>query len=324
MRIPRNLPPEFKDLFVDGKIPQAVKTFKLLKPRDLQASKLDMQGGFAPEWLEHVKKPELRAARLSHRFRKLLETKTPPANLLSSFQVHEVRSVYYPWSTIGKVMVGLGDGLNIERQLVAEGSGVLVAKNAVLTAGHILKFAKDASNQGQPWWMRFMPAFDGVERLPGSFVEKFYSLSPGFEPAGYDLAICKLYTPIGLSCGWMGRYAWPNNHQQYKRHRFSSAGYPKRVNNGRTQAVKFDIKIVDVDSDSFNSLELETHPFATYGWSGGPLFKYFRNNPYPAVVGICSGEEWDWGNGIFREFLHVFAGGQFLLDLVAYAERRWS
>ncbi len=55
-----------------------------------------------------------------------------------------------------------------------------------------------------------------------------------------------------------------------------------------------------------------------------PLIEYFRNNPYPAVVGICSGEEWDWGDGIFREFLLVFAGGQLLLDLVAYAERRWS
>ena len=78
-----------------------------------------------------------------------------------------------------------------------------------------------------------------------------------------------------------------------------------------------------LDGGGHGGLELETAPFTSGGWSGGPLFTYIEGGP--RVVGICEGTEtefsmWDW----FTKDHSVFVGGPLLLDLVGYGWSNWT
>jgi hypothetical protein len=218
--------------------------------------------------------------------------------------IEEGQRLNYPWCTIGIVFNSRGE----------QGSGVLVGPNLLLTAGHVAPWGQN------PWSMEFVPAFRAGHRPFGSsFVEHYRGYNttqPSFEASGKDYVICKLYTPLGQSLGWMGTQSWGNEDEYYRR-RYLSSGYPGTFQ--QRPAVELDMGLRDIDNDSpGKELEFSAagHPDLGEGWSGGPLWLPAEG---PTVVGVLSGTEKD---ELDPRFL-VFAGGKGMVDLVKFGLDNW-
>jgi Trypsin len=215
--------------------------------------------------------------------------------------IEEGNRLSYPWRTIG--IVFSSDG--------SQGSGVLVGPNLMLTAGHVAPWGRS------PWSMEFIPAYRAGNRPFGSsFVQSYRGYNTRPEVSGHDYVICKLYTPLGQSLGWMGTQSW-GDEQEYYRRRYVSSGYPGTF--GTRPAVELDLGLRDIDNDSPGKeleFSLAGHPDIGPGWSGGPLWLPGEG---PTVVGVLSGNEKDE----FDPRFHVFAGGGGMVDLVRFGLDNW-
>jgi len=104
----------------------------------------------------------------------------------------------WPWCTIGRVFFS-SQGNNFAR--AQSGSGVLVGRNLLLTASHLVPWGQPSGG----WWMEFVPAYnlgiteDGKrEPFGSSYVESVHGVANVDNSVdGLDCAICKLYTPLG-------------------------------------------------------------------------------------------------------------------------------
>ena len=240
---------------------------------------------------------------------KFIEKGFKEPGMLSRHRV--VNEKIYPWNTIGRVFVGQGPITNV----LWTGSGVLVGKNLLLTAGHVAPWANPNA------WMRFIPAFNsGAAPFGSSFVEKYYGYHQDGEVNGLDYVICKLSTQLGASIGSMGSKSFGSDSDYYNGV-WTSVGYPVEPANpgGQSMIVEDNVKIIDVDDEGSEGKELETHLYSVGGWSGGPLWAFFGPNE-PYVIGVMSGDETD-----FLQPRHtVSAGGSAMVKLVKYGIANWS
>jgi V8-like Glu-specific endopeptidase len=222
----------------------------------------------------------------------------------------------YPWCTIGKVFVGWNSNF---ASPIWTGSGCLVGPNLLLTASHVAPWDKAG------WWMRFVPAYDnGAEPFGSSYVSDFRGVKNTNQVEGLDYVICRLYTPLGKTCGWMGTRWWGNDNE-YKTRRWISVGYPGDSLNAQVPMVEADITVNDVD-DQGDGKKLETdNLFASPGWSGGPMWNFLGSDGVsdPRCVGVMSG--WEQESFLFwtTETDDVDAGGSFMTNLVIWAEQNW-
>ncbi|MFZ1985350.1 MAG: hypothetical protein WAU91_13110 [Desulfatitalea sp.] len=283
--------------------------------------------GYRPPWLDLEYMPKLHPFRAPLRDRGYGMAKTyqfiepishspgPRPSPIPS--INEALRYSYPWRTIG--IVATGNGTDFANP-TGGGSGVLVGRNLMLTASHVVPWGR---GPGQ-WWMRFIPGYRAGDRDPephaSSFVEHFYGTFVDindFEAGGKDYVICKLYRPLGDALGWMGGRSFGDEDDYFSR-RYISVGYPDSF--GMKPAVEFDIDIDDIDSDG-GGLELETtfgtSPFG-HGWSGGPLWLWENDKPY--VVGILSGAEKDELDP--RRW--VFGGGGLMVDRIKYGQANFA
>ena len=166
--------------------------------------------------------------------------------------------------------------------------------------------------------MEFVPSYnlgiakDGKrEPFGSSYVERVHGVANFGNSAGLDCAICKLYTPLGDRCGWMGSQSW-GSEDPYYAGGWTSVGYPDTAagGGGEIPVVEFDRGIKDIDDDG-DGLALETVRFTDHGWSGGPLWGWINGDA--RVIGVCSGEEYNVGPD-----RSVFAGGEHMVNLVKY------
>ncbi|KAI4212176.1 MAG: hypothetical protein LQ351_005045 [Letrouitia transgressa] len=216
----------------------------------------------------------------------------------------------YPWCTIGKVFVGRDANFNSP---IWTGSGALVGSNLLLTAGHVAPW-------GLPgWWMRFVPAYNnGSEPFGSSYVETYRGYHQDGEVNGLDYVICKLYTLLGNSVGWMGARSFGNDDDYYNGS-WTSVGYPAEPANPGAQfmVVEEGVKIVDVDNEGSNGRELESTMYGLGGWSGGPLWAYIDDQP--RIIGVMSGDETDF----LQPRYTVSAGGRAMVDLILWGRSNW-
>jgi hypothetical protein len=228
---------------------------------------------------------------------------------IPSLTIHHQLSRAWPWCTVGRVFWGTGQRFARERS----GTGVLVGRNLLLTASHLAPW-------GQPpgtWWMEFVPGYDyPTEPFGRSYVESFHGVSNTDDVTGVDYVICKLYTKLGDTCGWMGSQSFGDEDRYYDGE-WTSVGYPETFVGGEWPAVEFAIGVRDIDDDG-DGLELETVDFTDHGWSGGPLWGWIDNEP--RVIGVCSGREKD----ALDPRRSVFAGGGAMVDLVRFGIANWS
>jgi hypothetical protein len=136
--------------------------------------------------------------------------------------------------------------------------------------------------------------------------------------SAWDYVVCKLYTPLGDRCGFMGYYGTTSDSYYEDTDSWITVGYPGTP---RPQCEYF-INIDDVD-DSGEASELETPWDSMPGWSGGPLFGY--QNDSPTGIGVVSGNEIDSLGGWINDSDHgVFTGGLAMAKLISWARNTWA
>lgn len=228
------------------------------------------------------------------------------------------RQVYwptpYPWRCIGRIFTWSPWG---EPGWTWSGTGALVGPRHVLTAGHVCPWGSD------PWAMLFVPGYwDGSSALgPGaqSWTEHYRGWNAGAELA-YDIAVLKLYDPIGSWLGWMGTKVYDDDWEGGNY--WTLAGYPDSIAGAERPSRQSGIPVLDDDEDG-NGMELEHHGDASAGDSGGPFFGFWDDGPH--AVGAVSGGETKSGGflGIGDEDNNICAGGEAMVDLVVWAHSNW-
>ncbi|PGH04898.1 hypothetical protein AJ80_08447 [Polytolypa hystricis UAMH7299] len=236
------------------------------------------------------------------------------------FREHVLNPMMYPWNAIGRVFFK-----RFRRDRGGWCTGSLVGRNLMLTASHCFPWGYGSSR-----WMRFVPGFhNDTEPYGSSYVSKCRGVKNTFNVTGIDYIICHLCKPLGDFTGWLGTKWWADD-TPYMNRSWHSSGYPIDALQGKGQMLLSDIKLTEVDNHGTQGKELETHVFASPGWSGGPMWDYIDGNP--KIVGVCSGGEKDCSEQVggctglenTGNYHDVSAGGKLMTDLVLYGMANWE
>lgn len=232
------------------------------------------------------------------------------------------RQVYhpsgYPWHCVGKLLVW--DDFS-QPWPSWSGSGVLIGGRVVLTAGHVAPWGS------RNWAMQFIPAFyNGGSALgPGvsSWVSDFRGYDTDNEVSAWDMAVLRLYTPLGDRYGYLGtknyNSGWEGGNY------WTLAGYPGAVAGGNRPSRQMWWPVLDDDSDG-SAEEVEYEADSSPGNSGGPVFGFWNDGPY-AIATHSGGSRTTipipfLGN-VTLEDTNVGAGGGALNDLVRWGRVNW-
>ncbi|ACK52588.1 hypothetical protein Msil_3704 [Methylocella silvestris BL2] len=312
------MPEEMLRLLRAGREPRGGQSSGFIGPRDLHGVAREGDAGpMRHAWLAQTGAPRARAAAAemtASRLRDLSSIALPPAGAMRLMR-QELLDAGYPWCTVGRVFVGINEDYVNWTQ---SGTGVLIGHNIILTASHVAPWDQAS------WWMRFVPAYrDGAAPLGQSYVQQFRGYKNSDEIKGSDYIVAKLYNPLGDALGWMGTHSF-GDEDNYKDVPWQSIGYPGDFFMAQRPALQPFVAVEDIDDDD-GGLELETTPFTSNGWSGGPLFGWPRGVTGPRVAGVCSGREEEFSFWDFFTATHsVFAGGSQMVDLVKWAMANWG
>jgi hypothetical protein len=173
--------------------------------------------------------------------------------------------------------------------------------------------------------MRFVPGYwDGAPTSgPGaeSYASDFRGWNTNDTVAAHDMAVLRLFEPLGSSLGWMGTKTYDSGWQGGAY--WTLAGYPAAIAGGERPSYQSSIAVLDDDNDG-DAKELEHQGDSTGGDSGGPFFGWWDNQPY--AIGTTSGGERISGGpfGIGDEDNNIEAGGKAMVDLVQWGLSNWT
>ncbi len=227
----------------------------------------------------------------------------------------------WPYTTIGRVFTGTNPDLSTWDW---SGSGTLVGPNLLLTASHVVPWA--ASDANALWWMKFVAGYGDGNGVASSYVQTCYGV-PRYQDAsgadtGHDVVICRLYSSIGQTVGWMGSQSWGDlsTYENISNSLFS-IGYPGAYKNAEEPEWVYFPNLHDTDDDGQGAIELECDDFASPGWSGGPLYGPIDNQW--KIVGVDSDSEAEYIFPASEEHDSVFAGGSWMVGLIKYGLANW-
>lgn len=264
-----------------------------------------------PKWSGITYNPKISAPRPIHTLRRVNGKKVIPHKVFGS----DDRQVYvptgYPWRCVGKIFAWTDPSVGP----AWVGSGALVGPNVVLTASHVCPWGSN------PWMMQFVPAFYDGASLLGSGVNSYVESYRGYRnyDQGDDMAVLKLYNPLGNNLGWFGSRTYHNSWEDG--HYWTKCGYPAAVSLGQRPSRVTWFPIIDDDSNGAGR-ELEYKADASGGGSGGPVFGWWSDG-FPYIVGTHVGwqEEWHFPFSIVDH--NLAAGGSALVDLILWAHNNW-
>lgn len=263
---------------------------------------------YRPDWVDALPFPRTVPSDTGQPLRRLdgrrlvrpFTTRFPPE------QRQVYRDASYPWGLVCKLFTSDRPG--------GAGSAALVGNRVAVTAAHCVP-------RTSSWWMRVVPAYYEGTSLHGAHVQSYVSdwraFDTGNEVCGYDWAVLRLYEPLGSWLGFFGTNGYDDDWEDQAYWR--SAGYPSAIDSQRPSWQDW-TSVFDDDSDSNGGMELETRADLSPGNSGGPYWGYWGDDP--RLIGVVSGEEYDWAVG-GGEWGNVVAGGAGFGNLVAWARGNW-
>ena len=268
--------------------------------------------GKRPDWLHQLYQPRTLPRAAEPRLQRFNGRRVTPMYVFGNDSRQPYQDTSYPWGCVGKVY-------NSEGKI---GSGALVYGDIVVTAGHVVPW-NDVYNHN--WWMRFVPDYFNGSSLYGAGVESYVSDVLGYDTgnqvAGYDWAICKLYTPVGQQAGYFGFNGYDSGWDGLNV--WTVLGYPVAIAGGEEPSWQGGIDIHDDDGDSNGGQELESNNSAvTPGDSGGPIFAWWGSDP--RVVGVVSGQEEEYQFPFSTDDNNIFSSGSGFANLIAWGRSNWG
>lgn len=271
---------------------------------------------FRPAWVDHVYHPKLSGLPERMAIRRIGGKLVEP---YYGVYAPDDRRVYYPsgypWQCIGRVFTWTNAS---SPNWSFYGSGVLIGGRVMLTAGHMIPWG--SSN----WKMLFVPGYYDGQSVNGagaqSWVSDCYGWNTGGTVAAHDMAVCRLYTPLGGWLGYLGAKTYDSSWQDGNY--WTLCGYPYSITGGARPSYQSGIPVLDDDSDG-SAEELEHHGDSTPGDSGGPFFGFWNDGPY--AIGTTSGGERIYNTpfGWWDEDNNIEAGGAAMVDLVRWGRQNW-
>ena len=261
-----------------------------------------------PNWVSLAFSPRLAAPHQARFLRRRNGNRVVPDFIFGSDNRSVIQPLSYPWFCVGRLRV------EVQGAFAWGGAGALVGENIVLTASHLIPWFAAAS--GFSWRITFTPgSYDDVSVVGEGYQSDVDEVRgyPGF-CQGDDMAILKLYEPLGYGLGYFG-YATYNDAWEDEPY-WTLVGYPSAIAGGDRPTSQSNIAVLDDDSDG-EGTELEHNGDATAGNSGGPLFGWWDNSP--RVIGTHSGGEINFLEGTNN----VAAGGRALSRLISWGRRHW-
>lgn len=293
------------DKFAIGRIGEAVERVGPPSPKDEPLPDVDP---LQPKWGGITYHPKLSVAERHIEVRRRKGEVIYPHGFVFGADDRQVfYPTGYPWRCVGRVFAWTDPSAGWEWY----GSGALVGPNVMVTSAHIIPWDSD------PWMMQFVPAYyDGGSLYS---VSSYVQSVRGYESHGQgdDMAVCKLYTPLGSTLGWFGTKTYHDSWEDGTY--WTKVGYASMVTSQRPNRIQW-FPIVDDDSDGAG-VELEYKADASGGDSGGPVFGWWSNGPH--LVGAHSGGETEYHFPFSLVDNNVGAGGAALPNLVNWAHNNW-
>lgn len=293
---------------------QPVRSTSFLTAEDF--AKLDAKSelaGYKPDWSPNVFHPKYTAPKGRPIVRGVNNSTIIPERPFPPENRRNFWPSGYPWHCIGRLFIWNDAAAS---NWVGAGTAVLVGPRVILTASHMLPWGSAS------WKALFVPGYFNGGPLPGEGAASWCSDYRGyqFEPddQAFDMAVLRLYDPVGSSVGWMGAKTYVSGWQDQPF--WSLVGYPgdAALAGGEQPTIEQGIRVLDDDSDG-DFLEIEHRADTSDGNSGGPLFAFWDDGPY--VIGTHSGYEGhSWPD---YENHNVAAGGKGMLNLINWARSNW-
>ncbi len=300
----------------------AGRKIEVFDREELQAAGGDARHtpGLMPEWADLVYHPKVAARPARRQMQRFDGRSVTPLNttfLYGSDDRHVYYPSGYPWQCVGKIDIYPNATSSNPTKW---GSGVLIGDRIVLTAGHVAADIDDPHS----WKMRFTAGMYNGGSVVGAGAVSYVSDSKwyGDNVSGHDIGLLRLYEPLGTSLGYFGAKTYTSswNNGSY----WILTGYPYDVASAVSPSRQFGIAVLDEDSDSVNSAELEHHGDIASGDSGGPFFGFWDGDPVPYAVGTTSGHETVGGpSWTGCEDNNIEAGGALLIQAILAARSAW-
>jgi V8-like Glu-specific endopeptidase len=225
----------------------------------------------------------------------------------------------FPWRTTGKV-----------RTVGKWGSGTTIGPRHVLTASHVMNWT--GGSGGGVAWVTFTPGyFDGSGPWGEIAATRviYWLQAPGSltdQQTAFDYAVLIMEDRIGDWIGYPGYRTYDDdwNGGSY----WQYVGYPQERSSGERPAYQGDGVISSVESESISGQTgyvLGHFNEFTPGQSGGAVWGWWGNEPWPRVVGV--------GSTIGSTAVQTptgsttgdneYGGGPALSDLISYARSNY-
>lgn len=269
--------------------------------------------GHKPDWIPNIYHPKYSTPRARPVIRGVNGSTITPE---IPFPPENRRNFWpggYPWHCVGRLFIWNNASAT---NWSGAGTAVLVGPRVILTASHMLPWGSSS------WKALFVPGYFNGGPIPGEGAASWCSDYRGyrFEPddQAFDMAVLRLYDPVGANIGWMGAKVYSPSWQDQPF--WNLVGYPgdAAFAGGEQPTIEQGIRVLDDDSDG-DFLEIEHRADTSPGNSGGPMFAFWNDGPY--VIGTHGGYEYHpWPD---YENHNVAAGGKGLLNLINWARATW-
>ncbi len=210
----------------------------------------------------------------------------------------------FPWCTAGRVETSAGGWA----------SGVMIGPRHLLTCSHAIQWISDP-DPFVAGWIKFMPSyFDGSTPFGTAWATHIYWQQQVSGPtidgteARNDYVVVVLDREMGAATGWMGSRTYSDSWDGGNY--WSHIGYPGDISGGTRPTFENDFSLDGDDGQPASHQAMYHQADVWPGQSGGPMFGWWEDEPWPRVVADQS-----WQN----TSTNGASGGSRMVDLIIRA-----
>jgi len=238
-----------------------------------------------------------------------------PTNVFAPDQRYIYNDTTFPWCTVGRVDTPLGTC-----------TGCTIGSRLLLTANHCIQWNSD----GTAGWVRFRPSYYNGSAPFGEAwaIQVIWWMQTNGgngltdNETAFDYVVCVLDTRMGDVVGYPGYRIYSDswNGDSYWQH----MGYPSDLSGVERPAFQGQCVVSTVQDESTagqTGYVLGHFNDIVGGHSGGPVWGWWENEPWPRVVGTQSAEASIPANNTSGD--NEFGGGPALSSLISWARSNY-